>query len=397
MKGKRGLLIAGVGAVVLLAAAGAGMAAFQKPAPPQFLTEQVGVGDVEKAVLATGSLQPYEVINVGTQTSGLVQSIEVKLGDHVEKGQLLARIDPSNLENQLRNAESRLAERKAQVSMVTANLAMNSANVTRQTKLRDAGVGSVAQFEQAQAQLRNNQANVQQFENQVKTAESEVELARLNLEKANIRAPIDGIVAEIVTRQGQTVNANQTAPTLVKLAKMDIMSVRAQVSEADITKVQPGQKVYFTLLGDPDKRYYAALRMREVTPAGGVLDPQGSGPPKGAIYYNALFEVPNRSGELLPAMTAEVHVVLGEAKHVLTVPIAALGPKQGDGRNVVRVIRPDGTPDDRRVLIGLANSSVAEVKDGLRVGERVVIGEASSKPQKGARQPLFAGMSAPKL
>jgi membrane fusion protein, macrolide-specific efflux system len=193
------------------------------------------------------------------------------------------------------------------------------------------------------------------------------------------------------------VNANQTAPTLVKLAKMDIMSVRAQVSEADITKVQPGQKVYFTLLGDPEKRYYATLRMREVTPAGGVLDPGGSGPPKGAIYYNALFEVQNKTGELLPAMTAEVHVVLGEAKHVPTVPIAALGPKQADGRYVVRVIGPDGTPQDRRILIGLANSSVAEVKEGLRVGERVVIGEASAKPQKGPRQPLFAGLSAPKL
>jgi membrane fusion protein, macrolide-specific efflux system len=365
--------------------------------PPQFLTEPVVVSDVEKAVLATGSLQPYEVINVGTQTSGQVMSVNVNLGDHVTPGQLLAQIDPSNLQNQLRNAESRLAERKAQVSMVTANLAMNQANVLRQTKLRDAGVGSMAQFEQAQAQMRNNQANVQQFENQVKTAEAEVELAKINLEKANIRAPIDGIVAEIVTRQGQTVNANQTAPTLVKLAKMDIMSVRAQVSEADVTKIKPGQKVYFTLLGDQEKRYYATLRMREVTPAGGVLDPAGSGPPKGAIYYNALFEVPNKSGELLPAMTAEVHVVLGEAKHVLTVPIAALGVKEADGRHLVQVIGPDGAPQERRIRIGLANSSVAEVKEGLRVGERVVIGEASAKPHKGARAPLFAGLSAPKL
>jgi macrolide-specific efflux system membrane fusion protein len=396
MTAKRGLLLGGVGVVAVLAMAGAGMAAFQKPTPPQYLTQDVAVADVEKAVLATGSLQPYEVINVGSQTNGQVLAVNVKLGDHVVPGQAIAQIDPAQLQNQLRNAETRLAERKAQVGMVTANLAMNQANVTRQTKLRDAGVGSVAQYEQAQAQMRNNQANVQQFENQVKTAETEVELAKINLDKATIRAPIDGIVAEIVTRQGQTVNTNQGTPTIVKLAKMDVMSVRAQVSEADITKVKPGQKVYFTLLGDPEKRYYATLRMREVTPAGGVLDPGGSGPPKGAIYYNALFEVPNPTGELLPAMTAEVHVVLGEAKRVLTVPLTALGARQADGRYRVRVIGPDGLPQDRTISIGLANSSLAEVKEGLRVGERVVIGEASAKAGK-ARAPLFSGLSAPKL
>jgi macrolide-specific efflux system membrane fusion protein len=177
---------------------------------------------------------------------------------------------------------------------------------------------------------------------------------------------------------------------------MDVMSVRAQISEADITKVKPGQRVYFTLLGDPEKRYYATLRMREVTPAGGVLDPSGSGPPKGAIYYNALFEVPNKNGELLPAMTAEVHVVLGEAKGVLKVPLTALGEKDADGRYVVRVIGPDGAPQNRRVAIGLSNSSFAEVKDGLRVGEKVVIGEASDAKAK-AKSPLFSGLSAPKL
>jgi macrolide-specific efflux system membrane fusion protein len=193
------------------------------------------------------------------------------------------------------------------------------------------------------------------------------------------------------------VNVNQGTPTIVKLAKMDVMSVRAQVSEADITKVKPGQKVYFTLLGEPDKRYYATLRMREVTPAGGVLDPNGNGAPKGAIYYNALFEVPNKTGELLPAMTAEVHVVLGEAQKVLTVPVTALGSREADGRYKVRVIGPDGQAQDRLIAIGLTNASVAEVKAGLRVGERVVIGEASAKGAKAARQPLFSGLSAPKL
>lgn len=397
MKAKRGLVFGAIGVIVLISVGGVGMAAFQKPTPPQFLTETVAMGDVEKAVLATGSLQPFEVINVGSETDGQVLSVAVRLGDHVAPGQVLAQIDPAQLQNQLRNAQNRLQERRAQVGMVTANLAMNQSNVSRQTKLRAAGVGSDAQFEQAQAQLKNNQANVQQFENQVSTAQTEVDLAQINLAKATIRAPIDGIIAEIVTRQGQTVNTRQGTPTIVKIAKMDTMSVRAQISEADITKVRPGQKVYFTLLGNPDKRYYATLRMREVTPAGGVLDPSGAGPPKGAIYYNALFEVPNKDGELLPAMTAEVHVVLGEAKQVLTVPLTALGDRDGQGQYKVRVIGPDGNAQDRKVAIGLANSSVAQVVEGLRVGERVVIGETSAAKAKSAKSPLFSGLSAPKL
>jgi macrolide-specific efflux system membrane fusion protein len=133
MKAKRGLLLGGVGVVAVLAVAGAGMAALQKPTPPQYLTEQVTVGDLEKAVLATGSLQPYEVINVGSETDGQVLSVDVKLGDHVAPGQVIAQIDPAQLQNQLRNAQTRLQERKAQVGMVTANLAMNQANVSRQT------------------------------------------------------------------------------------------------------------------------------------------------------------------------------------------------------------------------------------------------------------------------
>ncbi|CAN5334147.1 efflux RND transporter periplasmic adaptor subunit [soil metagenome] len=398
MKSKKGFVIgSAVGVVLVAAVASVAVTTFKKPAPPQYLTETAVVGDVERAVLATGALQPFEVVNVGSQTSGQVLAVNVKLGDHVTPGQIVAQIDPTQLQNQVRNAETQLAERKSQVSMATANLGMNQANLGRQQRLRDAGIGAAQQFDQAQAQLRNNTANVSQMENQVKTAETNVEAAKNNLEKATIRTPIDGVVAEVVTRQGMTINANQQAPTIIKVAKLDVMTVRTQVSEADIIKIRPGQRVYFTILGDPEKRYYAKLRMREVTPSGGVLDPNGTGPPKGAIYYNALFEVPNADGMLLPAMTAEVHVVLDEARKVITIPVVALGPKDEQGRALVRVVGADGKAVDRRVTVGLTNSSVAEIKSGVKAGERVVIGQASGKPAAAAPSaPLFSGLAAPK-
>jgi membrane fusion protein, macrolide-specific efflux system len=169
------------------------------------------------------------------------------------------------------------------------------------------------------------------------------------------------------------------------------MTVRAQISEADIMKVKPGQKVYFTVLGDPNRKYYATLRARELTPANGVLDPGQGGIPKGAIYYNALFEVENKDGSLLPAMTAEVHVVLREATKVPVIPATALGPKTADGRYAVRVVTFGGNVEERKVEIGLNNNFLAEVKGGLKVGDKVVVGEAGP-PQASstaARGPLF--------
>ena len=397
MKPNRKLIIGGGIVAAVLIVAIVAWATTRTTEAPQYVTAPAVMGDIEDAVLATGSLQPFEVVNIGSQTSGEVTSVVVKPGDRVEAGQLVATIDPTWLQNRLQNAEQNLRGAMANRQNAISRVALEERNMARQQQLTDRGVGVPANFEKAEADLRSARTSVENAEANVRSAELNVEEAKANLDRANIRAPIAGVIAEITSPVGTTINTNREAPIIAKIAKMARMTVRTQVSEADIIKIRPGQKVYFTILGDPNRRYYAELRSRELTPAGGVLDPNAGSGPKGAIYYNALFDVPNDEGVLLPAMTAEVHIVLGEAKNVLTVPATALGPRGPDGLYPVRVLNKDGSVSERRLKIGLNNNFTAEVRStNLKAGEQVIIGEAG-KPAApaGGSKPLFAGAAAP--
>jgi macrolide-specific efflux system membrane fusion protein len=397
MKNRKLIIGGGIVAAVLIVSIVA-WATTRGPETPQYITAPAVMGDVENAVLATGSLQPFEVVNIGSQASGEVTSVVVKPGDRVEAGQLVATLDPSWLQNRLQNAEQNL--RGATANRNSAAFRVNDAEskLAREQQLKDRGVGVPERFETAETNLRQARSSLENSEANVRSAELNVDEAKTNLDRSNIRAPIAGVIAEITSPVGTTVNTNREAPIIAKIAKMAKMTVRTQVSEADIIKISPGQKVYFTILGDPNHRYYATLRSRELTPAGGVLDPNAGSGPKGAIYYNALFDVPNDEGILLPAMTAEVHIVLGEAKNVLTFPSTALGPKGPDGLYPVRVLNKDGSVSEHRLKIGLNNNSVAEVRStNLKPGDQVIIGAAGkpAAPPAGGSKPLFAGAAAP--
>ena len=212
-----------------------------------------------------------------------------------------------------------------------------------------------------------------------------MEKAKVDLGRTNIVAPIDGVVASILVREGQTVNAVQNAPTVLRLANMATMTVKAQISEADVVNVTPGASVYFTILGDPQKKYYGTLRTIEPAPenAGDLL----TAPANSAIYYNALFDVPNPDGKLRSSMTAQVNVVLGQAKGVLTAPSSALGKKAADGRYPVKVLLGEGKTAERKVKVGLIDSARAEVLSGLKAGDKVVVGDAWDASISGAPQP----------
>ena len=144
-------------------------------------------------------------------------------------------------------------------------------------------------------------------------------------------APIDGDVVSINTLEGQTVVASFQVPTLMKLADLSTMTVKAQVSEADVVRVKAGLPVYFTILGDPDTRYHGTLRAVQPSPE----------KINNAVFFNALFDVPNPERTLRVDMTAQVAIMLGEAKQALTVPLTALGARDKDGRHEVRVLLPD--------------------------------------------------------
>ena len=243
---------------------------------------------------------------------------------------------------------------------------------------------SHADYEAAEADLKNARAAVAAVDAQIQQARVSVSNAEVNLGYTQVSAPMDGVVVAVVTKQGQTVNANQSAPTIVILAKLDVMTIKAEVSEADVIKVDPGMPVYFTILGDPDTRYTATLRQVEPAPESIVNEvsttaSSSSSTSSTAIYYNALFEVPNAKGKLRALMTAQVSIVLARRQNALQIPSSALGEKGKDGLYAVRVMDGDGRVAVRKVRIGLNNNAVAEVLSGLKQSEKVVIGEASTR------------------
>ena len=370
-------------AALLLAGAGVGVKLYFFPAskPPAFVTATATLGELEQSVLATGTLQAFKQVSVGAQASGQIKTLAVALGDTVKKGQLIAEIDALKQQNDLRNTQAALQSAEALLGSRRALLRQAELNFERQKELLAADAISRQAFEQAEATLGTSRADIKTSEAQIAQARIAADTAQLNLAYTRIVAPMDGVVVAIVTLQGQTVNANQSAPTIIKLALLDTITVKAQISEADVVRVKPGQKVYFTILGAPDKRYNTTLRSVEPAPDSIASDTPSSST---AIYYNGLLDVPNPEGRLRISMTAQVYIVQNEAKGVITIPSAAIEQTGRRGPASVRVVGADGKPEKRTVKVGINNNVNAEILEGLAEGEKVVLSEAPAPGSQGA-------------
>jgi membrane fusion protein, macrolide-specific efflux system len=365
---------------------------FKPPATPEFISTEVQLGDIEKVVLADGALEATKLVNVGAQVSGQIKSLKVAVGDKVKAGQLIAEIDSQTQRNNQLNAEAGLANIRAQRAIQEANLKKNELLFERQKFLLSQDATSKQDFENAQANLWSTRAQLQSIDAQILQSQTSLATARTNLGYTRIVAPIDGTVVAVVTEEGQTVNSLQSAPTIVKLAKLDSLTVKAEISEADVSKVSPGQVVYFTLLGQPEKRYYAKLRSIEPAPQSIKSESNNStsSTSSSAIYYNGLFDVPNPDGVLRISMTTQVYIVQNQVKNVLVIPASALDEKNPDGTYRVRTINSNNHVDEKNVRIGLNNKIVAEVLSGLNKGERVIVGEAplnKDEPKSGFSPP----------
>ena len=402
---------------------------------PQYITSEVARGNIEDSVLATGVLEATKMVSVGAQVSGQVKKMYVKLGDPVKQGQLIAQIDSIRQENDLKTAEASIKNQQAQLAVKQANLAKVQSEYQRQQAMYAQDATSRAELESALASYKTAQADILAINAQIEQSRLTLATAKEDLGYTQIIAPMDGTIVAIVTEEGQTVNANQSAPTIVKLAKLDTMTIKAEISEADVMKVEQGQIVYFTTLGNSDKKHYAKLR--QVEPAPDSINTETSNTSSSsstAIYYNALFDVPNEDGKLRIDMTAQVYIILNEAKNVLTIPAAAIQssnrsqakrsdtakeqtaksstdqtqtdrPKrlelsaeekslieQGKASlSMVRVVQADGTAKPQAVLVGLNNRVTAQIIKGLKQGDQVVIADASDTSNDAAKRSNRAG------
>ena len=341
-------------------------------------TAAVQRGDLEDAITATGTLQPRDFVDVGTQVSGQLKVLRVAVGATVKAGDLLAEIDPTVFQSRVDADQAQLRNQQAQLADKQSQLALAELQQERQRGLMSENATTAEALQGAEAAVRSLTAQIASIRAQMQQTESSLRGDEANLSYTKIYAPMTGTVASLPAKQGQTLNANQQAPTLLRVADLSIMTVQAQVSEADIPKLTPGMEVYFTTLGGDGRRWYGKLRQINPTPA--IVN--------NVVLYDALFDVPNTTGELMTQMTAQVFFIAASAKDALYVPITALRPAGGEGRRragpgadprglfaggraMVRVAREDGSFEERQVKVGMMNRVSAQILEGLEAFEQV--------------------------
>ncbi len=376
--------------ILLLATMVAGGSYFfmsQGEQTPTFLTENVTRADVEKTVVASGSIQSSNEVDVGAQVSGKITKLYVKLGQSVKKGDMIADIDSTTQINALNKAKAALASYQAQLKAKQTAYNVAQSSYSRLSKLYKLQSTSLDEFNSAKNTLDAAKAEIDALQESIKQAEIEVNTAETNVGYTKITSPIDGTVISTPISEGQTVNANQTTPTIVTVANLQKMLIKPEISEGDITKVKAGQEVEFTILSDNQTKYHAVIDSvdpatttdTDATSTGSSSSSSSSS--TSAVYYYANMEVDNPDGVLRIGMTTENTIKIAAAKGVLTVSNMAI-QKKGN-KYIVHVLNAQNQSEEREVEIGVQNDFQTEIKSGLAEGEKVIVSQVAAGEKVG--------------
>lgn len=451
----------GVIALVIVALGALAYKTFKpKDTTPNYLTATAEIGDIENNVMASGKVKALNTVDVGAQVSGEVIRLFVDVGDEVKKGDLIAQIDQVTQKNNLSNEQASLEQSEAALQSARAELLSRQAGLksaqadlaSRQAELKQAQadfsrlqgllvIDAISQqdydtqatkvataqaavanaraaIDTAKAAIATTKANINSQQAALRKSQTNVSTAQEDLSYTTIRAPMSGTVVSVTTEQGTTVNANQTAPTIVTLADLSTVRINAQISEADVINVKAGLPVYFNIIGNPDQKYDATLKAIEPAPEK-ISDTSST---DAAIYYVGYIEVPNTERRFRIDMTAQVYIVINQAKDALLIPSAALQPasksrkssnaKKGTATDdtaatadknsrsdsnsrsdngsgattaMVRVLKADGEVVEQTVKVGINNRVNAQILSGLKEGDEVILSEESADKGKGGK------------
>lgn len=351
-------------------------------------TVAVTRADIESSVTALGTLQPRRYVDVGAQASGQIRKLHVEVGDPIRQGQLLVEIDPSTQQARLDAGRYSIDNLKAQLAEQRAQFQLAQQQQQRQRALAAAGATRAEDLQSADAQLKVTQARIDMYQAQIRQAQASLRSDEAELGYTRIFAPMDGTVVALDAREGQTLNAQQQTPLILRIAKLSPMTVWAQVSEADIGKVKPGMSAYFTTLAGGKRRWTSQVRqILPIPPKPLDQTSQGGGSPASAsagttgsqvVQYTVLLDVDNPDGALMAEMTTQVFFVAGQASQVLTAPLAAFDEGKAEGLRLAQVVKRDGKIEQREVRTGLSDRLRVQILDGLAEGEQLVIGAPSA-------------------
>jgi macrolide-specific efflux system membrane fusion protein len=274
----------------------------------------IAYGNIENAIPAAGTLQPKEIVPIGARASGELVDIYVEVGDYVEAGAIVALIDAREQELRVRARELDLENQINQLEQRELDVRNAERDYERAQMLHEADAFTDQELEAAEIKLLQARTNLRNLEIAIEQSETSLEQEGVQLDYTEIKAPLSGTIISLDQKEGATLNASQTAPTVMQIADLTTLTVETEISEADVQALSAGVDVYFTTLGSGDRRWYGTLR--KIDPMGTVAN--------NVVLFNGSFDVDNSDGELYPNMTTQVFFVTSSAENVLTVPVGAL-------------------------------------------------------------------------
>ena len=352
----------------------------------EFITKKAKKGSFSKKVDATGEIFATELIDVGAQVSGQIKKLYVKLGDQVKKGDMIASIDSSTQQNSIDNKEAQLAIYKAQLESAKVALNIAKTQFDRENALFAKNATSKQEFESAKNTYSANSTKIKELEAQIKQTNIELSTAKINLGYTKITAPRDGTVVSVQVEEGQTVNANQTTPTIVNIADLSHVKMKMQIAEGDITKIKVGTPVEYSILSEPTKKFQTTVS--SIDPGLTTLSDgsygssssskssySSSSSSSSAVYYYAQSIVDNKDGILRIGMTTQNELLIANVEDAIIVP--SIGIKKDENGTFVYVLK-DGKAVKTAVKTGIKDNLDTQIISGINEGDEIITSQGSS-------------------
>ncbi|EAH7072043.1 efflux RND transporter periplasmic adaptor subunit [Campylobacter upsaliensis] len=342
----------------------------------EYLTQKISRKNISQTIEAVGKVYAKEQVDVGAQVSGQIIKLYVDVGDRVKQGDLIAQIDKDKQQNDLDITKARLESAKANLESKKVALSIASKQYIREQKLYDKKATSLESLETLKDNYFALKASVAALNAEVIELEITLKNAQKDLDYTIITAPMDGVIINVAVDEGQTVNANQNTPTLVRIANLEQMEVKMEIAEADVSKIKIGTKLEFSLLSNPEKTYEAQIA--SIDPADTQISDSNSqqnssnssNSTSNAIYYYAKFFVDNKNDLLRIGMSIQNEIVVAHAQNVLAVPTYAI--KSDRGGYFVEILEKDRVRK-AYVKLGIKDALNTEILDGVSEGENLVI------------------------
>ncbi|MGP1528354.1 MAG: efflux RND transporter periplasmic adaptor subunit [Campylobacter sp.] len=341
-------------------------------------------GNLQNYVVANGEVQARNLTDIGAQVSGQIKKLYVKIGDSVQKGDLIAQIDSVTQENEVKNLQAQLLidEADLNATQIAANVAKTQ--FLREQKLFKADATSRESYENAQNTYYLKSATLEQIKAKINQTMIKLDTAKKDLSYTQITAPLSGTIVSVPVKEGQTLNANQTTPTIAQIANLNELEIVMEITEGDITKIKPSQMVEYSILSNPQRKFYAPITTIDpglTTLSDGKygnsqnLNSNSSSSSNSAVYYYAKALAENKDNFLKIGMTTENRIIIEQSENVLIVPLNAVIDENGDKFVSVALDGFGAKFEKRAVKVGISDNMNIEILDGLQEGEDIILPE----------------------